>query len=381
MIKFGWRYSLKYPLLFILFIALRRIIKFILETYVADKGMKFSYLMVTLMFIIETIIGSLFLLYKRIKNGPSLNSKFLGISMRKHYKILDRPDKNFKIILLIFFAAYFINVGALSRRLITNKDNNDIYDEYHAKYRSSEIIISSILCFFTLRNKIYKHHIFALIIISICLIIVFISGIILEKDDRKSLIINILITLVSSLCRSFLDTIEKYLFQYDFIDIYKLIVFEGWIETLLSLTLFFLPIPQDQIKKLFEVDIKQIFGIVGLLILYSIFSGFKNIYRRFTVKEFTPMTRALAESILDPFFIIYGFYENKFDNMPNFIITLICSFIMVFCSCVYNEIFVLYCFGLEYNTHLAVANNNTSHSFLELSDDSERNSNIDNFSL
>ena len=29
---------------------------------------------------------------------------------------------------------------------------------------------------------------------------------------------------------------------------------------------------------------------------------------------------------------------------------------MVFCSCIYNEIFVLYCFGFEKNTHLYLLN-------------------------
>ena len=100
------------------------------------------------------------------------------------------------------------------------------------------------------------------------------------------------------------------------------------------------------------------------------------------------MTRALAESILDPFFIIYGYFDNKsgkksgeFFNMAIFITTLSCSIIMIFCSCVYNEVFVLYCFGLEKKTHLAVSNYNNSNSFLELSDDSDKNSNSDNFSI
>ena len=44
---------------------------------------------------------------------------------------------------------------------------------------------------------------------------------------------------------------------------------------------------------------------------------------------------------------------------------------MIFCSCIYNEVFVLYCFGLQNNTHLEIANQNES---LELSTDSDRNS-------
>ena len=357
MIKFGWRYSLLYPSLFILFILLRRLVKIFLEV----KNKKFSFLMIFLLFVFETIIGIICLCYQQRKNSSIGTSKFMGITFNKNNNyILNRPDSNFKIIILIFFASYFQIVGAISRRFIKNttnadeKDKKDIYDEFHAKYRSCEIIISSILCYFTLQNKIYRHHFFSLIIIMICLIIVFLSGILFNENEL--LLKNILITIISSFCRAFLDTIEKYLFSIDFIDIFKLIIFEGIIDLIFLSSLFFFPKPQNELNQLFkETKINQ-YLIVGLLIIYAILSGFKNVYRRYTVKEFTPMTRALAESIIDPFLIIYGFIQNDFNNMPDFIITLICSIIMVFCSCVYNEIFVLYCCGLEHNTHLGVVN-------------------------
>ena len=47
-------------------------------------------------------------------------------------------------------------------------------------------------------------------------------------------------------------------------------------------------------------------------------SGFKNVFRRYIVKKFTPMTRALAESILDPNFIIYGYFRGNKDKLHNF---------------------------------------------------------------
>ena len=44
-----------------------------------------------------------------------------------------------------------------------------------------------------------------------------------------------------------------------------------------------------------------------LLLLYGVLSYFKKIYRAFTIKTYSPMTRALAESIIDPFDFIYQF--------------------------------------------------------------------------
>lgn len=369
MIKFGFRRSLLYPGLFILFICLRRITKYILETFVA-KGLKFSFLMIILIFICEIIIGIIYLLYQKKKPSSPIKSQFLGIPLNNEYAVLTRPDGNFRIILIVFFASFFTFEGAVSRRYVTNHSQKDIYDEFHAKYRSSEIIIASILCYFTLKNKIYRHHSFSLIIILICLIIVFSVGII-SNDHKKDLLENIGITLVSSICRAFLDTSEKYLFDINFVDIFKLMVFEGIISILLSSTVYFFDRPKNEIKDLFDTDRGEFWGIILLLIVYGMLSGFKNVFRRYTVKKFTPMTRALAESILDPIFIIYGYFQGNEDKLSNFITTLICSFIMIFCSCIYNEVFVLYCFGLQNNTHLEIANQNES---LELSTDSDRNS-------
>ena len=167
MIKFGWRDSLLYPSLFILFIFIRRIVKLILEILYPD--IKISYLMITFVFVFELIVASLLLWNQNRKNKSVVKPKFLGISLIKQESLLDRPDSNFKIIVLIIFSSYFSITGALSRRNVSS-GNNNIYDEFHAKFRSIEIILSSIICYFTFKNKIYKHHRFTLIIIFICLI-------------------------------------------------------------------------------------------------------------------------------------------------------------------------------------------------------------------
>lgn len=368
MIKFGWRYSLLYPSLFILFIFLRRVVKFILETFVA-VGLSFPYLFVLLMVIFEIIIGTIYLCINKRKNDSSGSSRFMGINLVQNNEIFERPDSNFKIILLIFLASYFQFVGALSRRAIKNENDKTIYDEFHANFRSCEIIISSLLCYFTLHLKIFRHHLLSLIIILFCLILV-LSSTLISTDGKSEFYqkaMNIIITLISSLCRAYLDTIEKYLFTIDFIDVFKLIICEGIIDIILMPFLYIMDTPKKEITDLFEIDEFNLILAIVLLLIYGVLSSLKNVYRRFTVKEFTPMTRALAESILDPIFIIYGFYRSDSKNYVIFIITLICSLIMVFCSCIYNEIFVLFCCGLELNTHLGIVKNTKE---FELANDS-----------
>lgn len=373
MIKFGWRDSLLYPSLFILFIFIRRIVKLILEILYPD--IKLSYLMITFVFVFELIVASLLLWNQNRKNKSVVKPKFLGISLIKQESLLDRPDSNFKIIVLIIFSSYFSITGALSRRNVSS-GNNNIYDEFHAKFRSIEIILSSIICYFTFKNKIYKHHRFTLIIIFICLIIVVAFGVLLESN-KSIFFLNFFYTISSSFCRVFLDIVEKYLYDCDFLDIYKVMIFESIVDLIISFNYFWLEVPRREITTILTInDGLKLFYIIGFLMLYTFFSGIKNVYRRFTVKKFTPMTRALAESILDPIFIIIGYLtttkKGQFDTIY-FIITLICSLIMVFNSCVYNELFVLYCCDLEKNTHLAIEKQNNNESSLELSKNYEYN--------
>ncbi len=373
MIKFGWRDSLLYPSLFILFIFIRRIAKLILEILYPD--IKLSYLMITFVFVFELIVASLLLWNQNRKNKSVVKPKFLGISLIKQESLLDRPDSNFKIIVLIIFSSYFSITGALSRRNVSS-GNNNIYDEFHAKFRSIEIILSSIICYFTFKNKIYKHHRFTLIIIFICLIIVVAFGVLLESN-KSIFFLNFFYTISSSFCRVFLDIVEKYLYDFDFLDIYKVMIFESIVDLIISFNYFWLEVPRREITTILTInDGLKLFYIIGFLMLYTFFSGIKNVYRRFTVKKFTPMTRALAESILDPIFIIIGYLtttkKEQFDTIY-FIITLICSLIMVFNSCVYNELFVLYCCDLEKNTHLAIEKQNNNESSLELSKNYEYN--------
>ena len=360
-IKFGFRENLLYPSLFVLFLAIRRLIKYILELLLLE--IKLSYILVSTLFISEIVIGSIYLLIRYKKNNFHIESEFMGIPLFTKDKYLKRPDSNFKVIILIIFAAYFEIVGSMSRRYLSNDSSNELYDEYHARYRSSEIIIASIICSFTLKIKIYKHQIFSLIIILICLLVIFITELLCKVEN----LLFCIIILISSTCRVFLDVIEKYLFEVDFVDIYKITVFEGSIDAIFMSTLYFFNKPREELMNFIENKPQRepIFYWMGILFLvsYGILSAFKDINRRYTIKLYSPMTRALAESILDPFFIIYGYFQSpindeskKISKFISFIITLICSFIMVFCSCIYNEIFVLYCFGLEKNTHLYLLN-------------------------
>ena len=361
MIRIGLRRNLRYPLLFILFTLLRRGIKFIMERFCLEKR-NVSFLMVLFMIFFELILGIIYSCKDiDLKKEEKAESTITEVKIIQYKKELKRPDGLCKIVILNFFSGYFEIIGFLSRRFITILDpNKKEYDEFNARYRSIEICASSLLCFFTLKMKILRHHYFSLIIIILSLFIVFVIELV-QTNYSKEFLIDILIIYCTSISRAFLDTTEKYLFDIDFVPIFTLIRFQSSINLILMSLLYFFPKPQKEIKDLIdfakEPSWKPIFAIF-LLMIYALLTGYKNIYRRYTVKEYSPMSRSLAESVIDPFLIIFGFItdENNENNIsiPYILGITILSVIMVFSSCVYNEVFVLYFCGLEHETHLEI---------------------------
>ena len=359
MIKFGIRRNMLYPGLFILFTCIRRIDKYFLEKYFLGN-VKITFTQISVMILSSFIISSVFFInYKKNKNNNKkkeiiVTRKIKLIQTKAQYEI---PDKQYKIFILIFFAAYFEFFGFLSRRFISMYDlNDDNYDEFNAKFRGLEILSSSLLCHFTLRIEIYKHHIFSLIIIAFCLLI----NLVLEYNKNENTLLEYLIKIInvlgSSLSRAFLDAIEKYLFEADYINVFGLIFIEEFFNLIFGSFFYFFQKPRKQVKDLIH-NSKNTIGSIILLIIYGILTGFKNIYRRFTVKQYTPMSRAFAESVIDPLLIIFEILDlgAEVNNKWSFIGTFISTFVIIFGSCVYNEVIILYCCNMEYYTYSEIA--------------------------
>jgi len=110
----------------------------------------------------------------------------------------------------------------------------------------------------------YKHNIFCLIIIFICLLIIIIIELIVKKFN----IIFISIAIISASARAFLDTIEKYLFEFDNMNPFKIMMFEGFINTILTICLFLFD--NSSIKKELgeKTQPEQLPYLIVLLIFY-----------------------------------------------------------------------------------------------------------------
>ena len=395
MLKIETRHNLVYPGMLILFIGLRRIIEILIENLFESVG---KYSLYTLIFISKFIAGLIAKNFSKFIIQPNSDSNgrnysIMGIKLTKTNLEISSIDSIPKIIVLIFFASYFDIIGTIVRKNFNMNDKkNKSLDE---RLKGFQIISSALLCYYTIRTKIYRHNIFSLVIIFICLIIIIIIEILYSSEGILLNSINIILTLFSSFGRAFLDTIEKYLFEFNYMNPFKVIMFEGLINTIfiiLIIILFDRRVLNEDFERFKNLNDK--IYLIILLFLHFILSGLKNIYRVATIKLYSPMTRALAEIFLDPIIIMYTLYRDSeiydFNYCVFYVINIFCLIIMTFCSCVYNDFIVLYCCGLEHDTYGEIIKrsltieigNNLDESFDMISDNesiSSKSSKRDNY--
>lgn len=221
------------------------------------------------------------------------------------------------------------------------------------------------LCYLLLRTELHKHQTFSLLIIFICSIIIlvieFIIDIVFNNKNILSYIFVLLLVFINHFFTSFKDVIEKYLLEYNFINAFKMLMIEGIFGCAITFIYWLCEDSLNEIKDIYEQDTLRFILLIICFALFAFLSAGRNAYRVLTNKLYSPMTRTLTDSILDPFLIIFYFFGEKDFTIGNdqnlfyFIINLILSIIINFWGCVYNEIIVLFFYGLEYNTHLVVS--------------------------
>ena len=357
MIKIGIRHNLLYPFLSIIFYFTREVISIILSSYLEFKS---SLLLTLIMFISEIIAGSIFYInnfYFLTKNeGKTIKSGRI-ILIHSPSKI-PRFDKRFKLYFLIFIAAYFQFISFKITTMYLIKSEN-ISKSLDIRLRSILPLLIGVLSLFTLRLPIVKHQIFSLTIISICLIITIISESIIEccyyLENIEEYLKHLLFVFIRAIIDAFVELSEKYLLEYNFINPFYIVMFEGFFGSIFISINSIETNPFKEIKEYEKEDF--IVFLIICLIIYFFLSGGRNIYRISTNKIYSPMARSLTDAFLDPILIFYYYYSDveKHKNIFYFIANLILSIIVVFCVGVYNDFFVLYCCGLEHHTHYEIS--------------------------
>ena len=364
-IKFTTRPNMKY---LVSLIVLSFVKDIILECMTSFLKFYAPLIIVLLLFLGEFIIGGLAYLYQKklVKKKLIKTNSFMPMALITNDKI-QRYDRKWKIYLLIVIAGFFdfadcflfLGMAPALMRCSNSLEN---------RIRGILIIFDVLFYRYVLKLQIFKHQRFSLYVISISLIITLIIEFIFQDINIflkiGEFVLVIFLVIIQILFNSYIDSVEKYLLEYDYVNPLKIVMLEGFVGFFMSFIYCFVnnnnPIPL--IKKFHEDDRKNIFPLVlVLLVVMLILNGIQNIFRVLTNKVYSPMALALAQYFFNPIYIIFtliaedDFSTNKKPNYVFFSLNLILTIIISFCGCVYNEFIILFFCGLQYETYEQIA--------------------------
>ena len=363
MIKFASRQNLKYPLQLLIWNVLRDI-----EFELVDLFLHFNSIIYTpIMFLGEFFAGLIIYLYQKQyikKDKIEELTRFSTININRINKQKLSKDNKVKIYFLIFNAALcdFINfiIALYTPRFM----NTSI--SFESRLRGIYTIYNALFYYFILGLPILKHQFVYLIIIGICELIVIINEWIFQEINiflsYGDFTIFFCLLIVVQFISAMIESIEKYLFEFNNLNPFFVLMFEGLFGFLLTFVYSFFQSPFVDIIQFKKSNSSSNFSIlIIVLIVYLILSGLKNAYRVLTNKIYTPMTTTFMFYIFNPFFLSYYFaIEIDFislgtRNITYFIINLIISIILSFIGCVYNEFLIIFFCGLEHETHREIS--------------------------
>ena len=389
MIKIGIRKNLFYPLMLILLNLIKDTeLKFIKHLFSFKK----SSLTVSIMFLSEFIAGIIFFKCEKkgfAKSEKEKQSELTGIKLiHSSQQLGPPPDSNLKLFFLLFAAAFFDFFDTILFSFYIP----ELYEEFSIsltdRLESVLAIITSITCHFLLNFPLYRHQKCSIFIIGICLITIVISEyyiLYFHNDEFKKFKMMIGLTralifvVIDNFFFSMLFVVEKYLLEYDSLNPFQMLMYEGGFGFIMGFIYLFFKPPFEVLKEVYNKNtdenvINYIILIIGLFIYYIIL-GIVNSYRVIINKLFSPTNVALIYYMSVPFTIIsnIAFYyysifkkdeKDKFNykNYEDFMINgeqnyyylffnLFLSIIMIICGFVYNEFFILNCCNLGHDTY------------------------------
>ena len=389
MIKFVSRPNIIYIIQLIIWNVLRKIEKTIIsELFEFNDSPLFS----LLMFIGEFLAGLIISRYQ--KHSFTKKKVILEPKGSKSLELIQNEikitfhDKVVKLYLLIFFASFFDFVGfTLSVSYLSKLYN--ISSSLESRLSGILTISSALFFYYLLKLPIYRHQFLSLLIIGICLILVIGTEFIFQKVNiflrLWEFVIALVIIFLIHFYNSLIDSIEKYLFEYNYFNPFIVLMWEGVFGIIITLIYCSIDNYFNELIGYYKSKtVGRFIGLILLLFLYIILSGGRNAFRVITNKVYSPITKTLTDYLLNPLYIIIDFSRKKDflkegnRNILYFILNLILSFIITICGCVYNEFIVLFFCKLEYNTHYGIAKRSLSNMNIMIEMENNNDDNDDN---
>ena len=297
------------------------------------------------------------------KNKNVKNAEYFGIKLITRESKMKRPDSYKKIILLIFFTSCFDFMEFVLETFYLPKIEK-VSPSANVRLGGVIIIFSSLLCYFNLRLKIFRHQFISLIAIGFCLILIITFEIIFggKGIPAKEFSLAYFFVFLYLVFVTFTDVVEKYLLEIDLMNPFITLILESIFGLILVLIYSYGENPFKDIANIYEQKSSGEFALlIFLLFLYFAFSAGVNVYKLLSNVLYSPMAKTLAVYILNPFMYIY-YYTNEKDfisgeekNFFYFLINVILAVIISFFGCVYNEFLIIYCCRLDYETHCEIA--------------------------
>ena len=365
-IKFTTRPNMKY----LVYLIISSFLKDLIVGIIAST-LKFyvPFISVLTTFLGGFLCGGFAYLYQKIlvkKKKFIKANTFMSIQLITNDKI-KIYDSKWKIYFLIFIAGFcyfvdcylFIELAPLLMHCSSSLEN---------RIRGILIIFDALFYRYVLKNQINKHQRFSLYVISICLIITIIIEFFFQDINiflkLVQFILILIFVIIQILFNSLIDSIEKYLIDYDYVNPFKILMIEESISIFMSFIYCFVnkhnPIPLA--KEYYDKEKNLLFVVVVvLLVLLLFFSGVQNIFRVVTNKVYSPMALALGQYLLNPIYIIYtlnlehDFKHNGKRDYVYFSLNLVLTIIISFWGCVYNEFIILFFCGLQHETYEQIA--------------------------
>ena len=362
-IRFTARPNLKYPLQAIIYFAIRNI-----ESNLISQFLKFSdqLLFTNIMFIGELFAGLIVYLYqkkivKKTLVKDTTPNKLVDKILKKAEKRIKVIDSKIKIIFILFccgffdFTKFFLSVN--TPQFI------NISSSLSLRLGGLMLLLDSAFYYFVLRFPILKHQKFCIIAIGICSLIIIFTEFIFQEFNIFLSYGNFIVIILFSFSKFFFHAMigvnEKYLYEFNNMDPFYSLIFEGLFGFLLTFFYDFYYNPLDKLIEFKKNRKSSEFAILIIgLIIFAILSGLANLFRVNTTKIFTPMTTSAIEYILNPLYFILIFslgVDFITKGKRNYVYFFVNGFLNSIFGLAFNEFMILFFCGLDKDTHYEIA--------------------------
>ena len=308
------------------------------------------------------IIGGLSIyLYQYKSIIKNKNKMYFELKLIQNKANIKQKDKRLKILILLFLASTFDFFIVILEYYFSIPMKRKISPFFKMRIGAITSIVSSLLCLYSLNFKFGKHQKVSIIFMSVILIIEIILEILVKSPNIliKPFIFQLFLMILRNIVISFIDCIDKYLYEVNYVNPFKLLIIEG-IFKFIFVIIFTVSkniINFEPLKKFFREKTLGIkCGFILLLFGDLFFSAMVRIYQIYCNVIYSPTLKTLADYIFLPLSNIFSLIikQNYYNNIVFFVLCEIFSIIIDFFGCVYNELIILFCCGLVHDTKLDI---------------------------